>query len=163
MDKNPFWDFSLCHYAKAPVQALCLQLQEEAQANVNLVLFALWLAEEKRAFEYGVVEMYQPFQRWRQQVVLPLRQSRIAAKQQQGRTAIYEALKKCELEVERVEQDLLFDLLLKFPIVPADCGVGELAAQNLKAYLATLPLSQERQDTIACALIETILPAKHLN
>ena len=39
-----FWDYSLKTYNRPHVGKACLRLQEEAGADVNLVLLCLWLA-----------------------------------------------------------------------------------------------------------------------
>lgn len=144
MDNNRFWDFSLRHYTNAVVQGLCLELQETVGANVNLILFSGWLAAERRIFRPVVVSECEPFQEWRRQVVLPLRQSRCAVKRLQGRSEVYEALKKAELQVERVEQDRLFELETRFDRAPLELSVPQLADENLRGYLATLPLPPAR-------------------
>lgn len=43
---NPFWNFSLDHYKQEGVQAACLHLQDSFGADVNLVLYCLWLARQ---------------------------------------------------------------------------------------------------------------------
>ena len=159
MAENPFWDFSLRHYVNPSVQALCLQLQDEIQANVNLLLFALWLAEQRRVFDVSLINAHSPFLSWREQVVLPLRQSRVAAKQLQGRNAAYEALKKCELQVERVEQDLLFDLGQTLPIAGPAYSGEQLVNENLMGYLATLPLTVAQREQIASQLVDAVFPS----
>lgn len=41
---NPLWQFSLTVYGERCVQECCLQLQNEYDANVNLLLYCCWLA-----------------------------------------------------------------------------------------------------------------------
>lgn len=158
MDKNPLWDFSLIHYAKKPVQTLCLELQEQAGTNVNLLLFALWLAAENRQFQPDVILADETYCAWHQQVVLPLRQVRCAAKLLQGRTELYESLKKDELEAERVEQNRLVALLTGFECAQ-DIDGQQLALQNVRAYLHTLPLSDELITHYATELVAAVFSA----
>src|SRR5258707_13596754 len=47
-EDSPFWRFSLRFYARTKVSAACLALQDEAGADVNLLLFLLFLAEHQR-------------------------------------------------------------------------------------------------------------------
>ena len=141
MNANPLWDFSLRHYAKTAVQQQCLQLQENCDANVNVVLFSLWLASLERVFEHDIVTAHVELQHWHQQVIVPLRQARCAAKQFQQSDSLYKALKKSELDAERVEQDMLCGLLSQFPEAPGDLALQALAQQNVRGYLQTLGLT----------------------
>jgi len=143
MSVNPFWDFSLRHYAKAPVQQQCLRLQDEAGANVNLVLFALWLAAEKRLFDHDLVLHHAELLYWHEQVIVPLRQARCAVKQSGLSDDLYEAVKKSELDAERVEQDILYSLLPQFAEATGELSLSQLAAWNVRAYLQVLPLEDE--------------------
>lgn len=156
MDKNPLWDFSLILYGKKPVQTLCLELQEQAGANVNLLLFALWLAAENRQFQPDVVLADETYGAWHQQVVLPLRQVRYTTKLLQGRTELYESLKKNELEAERAEQGRLVALLPEF-VCAQEIGGEQLALQNVRAYLQILPLSGELITNYAVELVTAVL------
>ena len=139
MSDNPFWDFSLIHYAKAPVQRLCLRLQEQAGANVNIVLFTLWLASLERIFENDAVAGNTDLLNWHDGVIMPLRQARCAVKHCQAeQSALYEAVKEAELDAERFEQDMLCELLPEFrvpnpqvlqygaPEYPANAALGLL-------------------------------------
>lgn len=155
MDKNPLWNFSLIHYAKKPVQELCLELQEQADANVNLLLFALWLAAENRQFLPDTILADETYCAWHQQVVLPLRQVRYATKLLQGRAELYESLKKDELEAERVEQNRLVALLPRFECAQ-DIGGQQLALQNVRAYLQTLPILDDQTNHYATALVTAV-------
>src|SRR5690606_7293836 len=40
---HPFGHFALALYARAPVMALCLQLQDRHGVDINLLLWAAWL------------------------------------------------------------------------------------------------------------------------
>jgi len=44
-EESPFWRFSLRFYSRPGVAAACLALQDEAGADVNLMLFLLFLAK----------------------------------------------------------------------------------------------------------------------
>ena len=41
---SPFWEFSLAHYELDDVPQACLALQDEFGLDVNLLLYAAWLA-----------------------------------------------------------------------------------------------------------------------
>lgn len=131
------------HYAKLSVQQQCLQLQEEAGANVNIVLFALWLASENRLFDHDFVLRHAELLHWHEQVIVPLRQARFGVKQSGLNEDLYEAVKKSELDAERVEQDILYALLPQFAEASGELTLGQLAVWNLRAYLQVLPLADE--------------------
>jgi len=156
MSANPFWDFSLKHYAKTAVQQQCLQLQEDAGANVNVVLFALWLAAEKRLFDHDLVLHHAELLHWHDQVIVPLRQARCAVKQSGVSDSLYEAVKKSELDAERVEQDILYALLPQFAEASGELSFQQLAEWNVKAYLRMLPLAEERIDQNAEKLVTEV-------
>jgi len=143
MSANPFWDFSLKHYAKAAVQQQCLQLQEEAGANVNVVLFALWLAAEKRLFDHDLVLHHAELLHWHDQVIVPMRQARCGVRQSGLSENLYETVKKSELDAERVEQDILYSLLPQFAEASGELSLQQLAQWNVRAYLQILPLAEE--------------------
>jgi len=140
---NPFWDFSLKHYTKVAVQKQCLLLQDQAGANVNIVLFTLWLAVEKRLFDHDLVLHHAELLHWHDQVVLPLRQARFGVKQSGLNNNLYEAVKTSELDAERVEQDILYSLLPQFAEASKELSLEQLAEWNVKAYLQVLPLTDE--------------------
>lgn len=157
MSDNPFWDFSLTHYAKAPVQRLCLRLQEQAGANVNIVLFTLWLASLERIFENDAVAGNTDLLNWHDGVIMPLRQARCAVKHCQAeQSALYEAVKEAELDAERFEQDMLCELLPLFNGVGSGTSVFDLAEKNLQAYLQTLPLAIGSADSYTKRLIDVV-------
>ncbi|MGI9492931.1 MAG: TIGR02444 family protein, partial [Geminicoccaceae bacterium] len=43
--ESPFWDYSLSLYGRPGVEQACLELQRRHGLNVNLLLFAFWLAD----------------------------------------------------------------------------------------------------------------------
>jgi len=143
MSANPFWDFSLKRYAKTPVQQQCLQLQEDAGANVNVVLFALWLASENRLFDHDLVLHHAEFLCWHEQVIVPLRQARFGVKQSGLSDSLYKAVKQSELDAERVEQDILYSLLPQFSVASGELSLQQLAVWNLRAYLQMLSLPED--------------------
>ena len=74
---SAFWDFSLRFYARPGVAAACLDLQDEAGADVNVVLYLLFLASQGRQLaQTEVAEIDNLVAVWREQVVRPLRSAR---------------------------------------------------------------------------------------
>jgi uncharacterized protein (TIGR02444 family) len=111
---SAFWRFSLRFYALPDVAPACLALQDEANVDVNLMLFLLFLAENGRAINRDdVARLDASIATWRTEVVEPLRALRRRLKSGIGEipAATSEGLrnmvKKIELEAERLEQGRL--------------------------------------------------------
>lgn len=107
---NPFWQFSLKYYRFAGVEALCLQLQEECGVNVNILLWGLWLASvDKPLGSKPLSVAVTAIGRWDSDFIQPLRQMRRQLKSQ-PQQLLRDKILAAELEGERVQQQLLFDL-----------------------------------------------------
>jgi uncharacterized protein (TIGR02444 family) len=143
-EDSPFWRFSLRFYARAKVAAACLVLQDEAGADVNLLLFLLFLAEHQREVSASeLAELDGAVAVWRDQVVKPLRSLRRALKQGIGEISVTVSetfrgqIKRLELDSEHIEQSVLEGF------AAAKLGVGAVsrmtaAAANIAAYEAHL-------------------------
>jgi uncharacterized protein (TIGR02444 family) len=139
-EESPFWRFSLRFYSRPGVAAACLALQDEAGADVNLMLFLLFLAEHKRQMTAeDVVRLDGTVRAWRDRVVKPLRELRRVLKTGIGEIPIAVSetfrgqIKRLELESERIEQHLLEGC------EPASLGVSahsreRIAEVHLAAY-----------------------------
>ena len=113
-EESPFWRFSLRFYSRPSVAAACLALQDEAGADVNLMLFLLFLAEHKRQVTLkDIVWLDSRVRSWRDCVVKPLRELRRVLKTGIGEIPIAVSetfrgqIKRLEIESERIEQHLL--------------------------------------------------------
>jgi len=111
---SAFWRFSLRFYALPDVAPACLALQDEADVDVNLLLFLLFLADAGRAVtREDVARLDANIAPWRSEIVGPLRGLRRRLKTGVGDVppAVSEGLrnmvKKVELEAERLEQGRL--------------------------------------------------------
>ena len=139
-EESPFWRFSLRFYSRPSVAAACLALQDQAGADVNLMLFLLFLAEHKRQVtSEDIAQLDGSVRAWRDCVVKPLRELRRALKTGIGEIPIAVSetfrgqIKRLELESERIEQHLLEGC------EPASLGVlalsrDRIAEANLTAY-----------------------------
>jgi uncharacterized protein (TIGR02444 family) len=143
---SSFWRFSLRFYALPDVAPACLQLQDEANVDVNLMLFLLFLAENGRAITRDdVARLDASIAPWRCEVVEPLRALRRRLKTGVGEitAATSEGLrnmvKKIELEAERLEQAQLENSAsgLGKPAVRSEAARANLAAYE--AHLGRLP------------------------
>lgn len=115
-DNNPFWTFSLSLYRKPDVPPACLALQENYGADVNLLLYCLWIAGELDPASAAdqLTQAMAVVEKWHGTVVRPLRHIRQAMK---GGIApvgvdlsdpLREEIKSIELAAERVEQTVLW-------------------------------------------------------
>lgn len=116
MTPHPFWAFSLDRYGRDGVAPLCLELQERYGADVNLVLFALWLGRDGRGLDAeGAAHAAEAVADWHREVVRPMRGVRRwlknrAIEDRTARDRLRAAVQKYEIEAERMEQDMLFAL-----------------------------------------------------
>ncbi len=139
-----FWAFALAFNARPGVMPACLQCQEEAQADTNLLLFLLWQAAAGVRLTPGEVAcIEESVQSWRDAVVRPLRNVRQDIKILGGAEAdgLSTTVQAAELEAERLAQMQL----ARHARPEADWLPLDSAAANFEAYEAAtnqvLPIS----------------------
>jgi uncharacterized protein (TIGR02444 family) len=115
--KSPFWRFSIKFYAVPGVAQACIELQDQAKVDVNVLFFLLWNATQGRALNAAdVAEVERAIGPWREMAVVPLRNLRRALKSPPPVLAPETAegfrtrIKAAELEAERLQQEALYDL-----------------------------------------------------
>ena len=82
---SPFWRFSLRFYRQPGVAEACIALQEESGVDVNLLLFLLWHAAQRRRLSVAEIErLERKIGAWRDLAVIPLRAIRRALKSPPG-------------------------------------------------------------------------------
>ena len=138
--ESSFWTFSLKVYAEQAVADVCLNLQDQFDADVNVVLFMLWSAARGRrlsAREIGdIVELVKP---WHINVVRPLRLARRSLKiplpdwPRQEAEALRQRIKSDELEAERLQQLMLACFAQANDIGQPDTALAA-SASNLGNY-----------------------------
>src|SRR5436853_5483656 len=85
---SPFWRFSLRLYRAPGVGDACIALQEQAGVDVNLLLFLLWQATQRRALTAADIKaLDETIGGWRDTAVIPLRNLRRALKSAPGLVA----------------------------------------------------------------------------
>ena len=115
---DDFWTFSLAVYRQPGVSEECLALQERLGADVNLVLLCAYLGAKRHALldEGDIDSAVAVSTAWHADVVRNLRAARQALKPwEEGRDlslqdssrVLRSAVKKLELDAERIEHDLL--------------------------------------------------------
>lgn len=136
----PLWRFSLDFYGRDRAAAVLLELQDTAGADVNLVLFGLWRAIDRRVLslsEYQAVDMH--VREWRDNLVLPARALRRGIKDlvNDKNSSVYREAKALELKLEQAQQWRLQNCVDMVPGSFSD-GVKETALKNLAVYAALL-------------------------
>src|SRR5437016_6349461 len=142
---SPFWRFSLQLYRQPAVADACIQLQDEAGVDVNLLFFLLWLALQRRTFSESEVEWLESkVGPWRDATVIPIRNVRRALKVPPalvgGATAEFfrTKIKAVELEAERLQQEAMYELAPTMPLGETARTPAEAARANIDAYAAML-------------------------
>jgi uncharacterized protein (TIGR02444 family) len=157
--ESPFWRFSVSFYSLPDVAAACLDLQDAAGADVNIIMFLLWNATAQRKFSAADLrDLDARIGPWRDKVVVPLRTLRRALKSppaviepsvaEKFRTRI----KGIELEAERLQQEALYELAPSLKLSPA-VSPAEAARASLAAYqgLCAKPFPNEAVEIVLAA------------
>lgn len=72
--ESPFWDYSLSLYGYPTVEDACLSLQRRHGLDVNLLLFACWLADQGIELDHRILaQARDAVSAWQAEVVRPLR------------------------------------------------------------------------------------------
>ncbi len=114
--ENPFWEFSLKFYGQDGVASSCLALQDSFDADVNIVLYCCWVAQEgaQELAPAELAEIITAIRPWQSGVVQRLRQIRRDMKQEEMMNfgalsePLRQTIKECELEGEKIEQTILY-------------------------------------------------------
>lgn len=116
MSDQAFWRYSLDRYGRDGVPAICLLLQAEHGADVNIVLFALWTAQQGYVLQpEDAAVCVATVEDWHRSVVMPMRSVRCWLKDREvldteARDRLRAEVQKWEIEAERMEQDMLYSL-----------------------------------------------------
>jgi uncharacterized protein (TIGR02444 family) len=138
-DADAFWNFSLRVYALPGVKEACLRLQDEADLDVNVLLYCLWRGS--RGVLLGADELrgrLAALRPWVAEAVVPLRTLRRALRAPalslpaEPARALGERLLALELDAERTAQRLLVETVPEpDAAIPSDGAV----TANLQLYL----------------------------
>src|ERR1700721_671950 len=114
---NPFWTFSLGYYRGAGVSEACLELQDNCGVDVNVVLFLLWMASQRRQVGADEVKpLADKVRPWQVDVIGPIRALRRRLKSDaplldKGSAELFRTkIKAVELESERLQQEAMHAL-----------------------------------------------------
>jgi len=139
--KSPFWRFSIKFYAVPGVAPACIELQDKAKVDVNVLFFLLWYATLGRALNAAeVTELEHSVGPWRDMTVVPIRNVRRALKAPPAIMAPEAAegfrtrIKAVELEAERLQQEALFDLAQSGHLGRPATSAIEAARDSISSY-----------------------------
>lgn len=143
--KSAFWQFSLALYARPQVANACLELQDSAGADVNVMFYLLHLATLQRQVDRDdVARIDELVATWRERAVLPLRRLRRRLKTGiepfpvRDTELLRSSIKRIELDAEHIQQDML-ERLAPASVTGAPATSRAAAARaNLAAYAAFL-------------------------
>lgn len=157
--QSPLWRFSLSFYARPGVAPACLELQDRGGADVNVLLYLLFLAAHDRQVDRGEVARIDALAAsWREQVVIPLRNLRRALKSgiapcpPAASEPLRGAVKRVELEAERIEQETLERLAAPHSTGTHASSRPDAARANIDAYEKFLgPLPAAAREAVLAA------------
>jgi uncharacterized protein (TIGR02444 family) len=145
------WDFAVAIYGRAGVQDACLALQNRLGADVNMMMFCLWLAacdEAPSDLARFLGSALKISRDWQRTLIEPLRSTRLRLKDlaadtaggavdAQALLALREQVKKCELEAERLQILALAGLVERVEDAASGPAARRAAAaNNLDVYFA---------------------------
>jgi len=140
-----FWEFSNHLYRQPGVEDICLALQDETGADVNMVLFACWYGATRGTFSDETFDRARTFSnRWSSVITGALRNGRRWMKKtpldtknadlQAQYALLREELKKLELQAEQFHENMLESLVVD-PAQGLDRQQQKVAmAENLARY-----------------------------
>lgn len=143
--ESPFWQFSLDFYSRPGVADACLELQDSAGVDVNVMFYVLFLASQLRQIDrIDAAHIDASIKGWREIAVIPLRTLRRKLKtgiepvSVDDTESLRSAVKRIELAAERIEQESL-ERNVPAATVGVQAKTEAAAAQaNLAAYGALL-------------------------
>jgi uncharacterized protein (TIGR02444 family) len=157
---SPFWKFSLGYYRGAGVSEACLELQDNCGVDVNVVLFLLWMASQKRVVPSDQVKrLADKVRPWQVDVIGPVRSLRRMLKTDaplldKGAAELFRTkIKAVELESERLQQEAMYALADSLKAESAT-SVEAAARANIAAYERAVgrPFIKTAVDTMIAAL-----------
>jgi uncharacterized protein (TIGR02444 family) len=116
---NPLWDHSLTIYRVDGVAMSCIALQDTFDIDVNLLLYAAWLAHRQRCLsDDHLAALDACVREWRENVVKPLRGLRRQLRAHTSAAKVCDELKSLELRAEREQQDRMYAFYQRAPGLP---------------------------------------------
>jgi uncharacterized protein (TIGR02444 family) len=146
------------------VAAACLDAQDTHGLDVNLLLFAAWLAAAGHAVDESDARRADDHCRaWREDVVEPLRRRRRAWKRAAPHPGAYAAIKALEIEAERQQLVMLAGLAEQQRLLgpgprTQGPGIGTLLRDNLRVVAVACGADEVAVAPLAVALAADASP-----
>ena len=116
---NEFWAFSLATYGCEEGAQASLVVQDELGLDVNIVLYAAWLATMDRQLTRAHLRSVDSsVSTWRDRVVSPLRSLRRDLREYAPAEGVREQLKALELQSEQQQQEMMWAFYHAAPPLP---------------------------------------------
>lgn len=151
---NPLWEFAVMKYAQEGVASACLRAQDEVGSDVNLLLYAAWLAEQQCELSAThLAALDAKLVPWRGRVVEPLRELRRDWRGLDDAQELRVRIKSLELRAEQIAVQVLWDCHAGGAALPVASGALRL---NLERVLA-LTCSDQKQLEVLGTLLAVLL------
>jgi uncharacterized protein (TIGR02444 family) len=158
----PIWDFVLNYYGRKGVSEALIGLQDQHGIDVNMLLFLMWLAAQRKCLAADdVAQVSKVSQPWQHAVVVPIRGVRRLLKESapliaaEAAAAFRKKVQAIELEGEQLQLNAMADLAARFKPTSAP-SEEEAARRNIATFAAvagkTFPTASV--DTLTQALLE---------
>jgi uncharacterized protein (TIGR02444 family) len=141
LSKSPFWRFSVKFYAVPGVAQACIDLQDQARVDVNVLFFLLWNATQGRALNAAdVTKVEEVIGPWREMTVVPIRNVRRALKTPppvmtpDAAEGLRTRIKAVELEAERLQQEALYELAASAKLGRVEASHVQAAHDSVSSY-----------------------------
>lgn len=143
---SPLWSYSTQIYQLAEVESSCLHLQNTFEADVNILLYCCWLAEQGIELDsQDIQQLIAASQPWQNSMIKPLREARKMMKQHiiampsEMLEKTLNNISNMELNAEHMAQlSLEKAIRLEHKHKNKDRNPVEIAAQNLVIYCQQL-------------------------
>lgn len=131
MDRQEVWTFTVGMYGRDGVAKLCLELQDRCGLDVNMLLFMFFLGQKGLA-PHSISALEDSVRDWRDNVVIPLRQTRRFLRDQRRQSAqdLRQKVKADELQAEQIEQHILCDAVKPVPSSDPFAGARAYLSPN---------------------------------
>jgi uncharacterized protein (TIGR02444 family) len=144
--ESRFWNYSLQTYQLPVVEQICLKLQNEFQADVNMVLYCCWTGDQLLRLESDdITALVTTSAPWQDAILKPLRNARKTVKQHiiampaDLLDQTIGNMKQMEINAEHLQQlelEKVLDLNEKIP--SEDASNVTITAANLALYFQHL-------------------------
>lgn len=152
--RNPIWEFSVATYQREGVADECLRAQDELNADVNVLLYAAWLAATDQRLSFAHLEgLEEAIGEWRARVVQPLRTLRQSWRDYAGVAALRDVVKDLELRAEEQEQNRIWQYYL---LAPSLTNVPGPLEENLALVFESMGCQREQWSPMSQSLLAVL-------